>query len=199
MRPKFLWNIVDPRGTKESGEIFISLLLVHRKHKIVLDGNLEEWEGLPIALANRKVQVVVGSENWRGEEDCSRRLRAGWGSKNLYPAIEVEDDKFVPPPQPTWRMDSVELFFDTDLYGDWGTASTNTDDFKITVEAQTESSPHFSGPQSVTGASSVAGKVRRLEVAIPLKELNLEPSVGTPLGFDIAVDDADQQGKRRKL
>ena len=120
-----------------------------------------------------------------------------WDDENLYLAIEVTDDHFFSPKTPYWQWDSVELFFDGDLYGDWGSDSANADDQVMTFEANTRAGKGYSGPHE--GASSTEGKVRRTEIKIPLTALKLKPAVGAAFGFDIGVDDADQEGKHREI
>ena len=198
-RAAFAWEATDRKGTEEEGTFAISHLLVKYREGITLDGDLREWAGAPAVVAATKGQVVVGADNWGGPKDTSATLRAVWDAEGLYLAIEVTDDEFFPPPAPEWRWDSIELFYDTDLYGDWGETSCSGDDFKYSVEAATREAAGFAGPKEVTGASSVSQGARRLEIRVPLAQYGLEAKAGTAFGFDMAVDDADGEGQRRKL
>jgi Beta-1,4-xylanase len=198
-RGRLSWTIADDRLAREEGDMVLSVLVAHRKENIAIDGDLREWDGLPAAEIDRKEQVVVQPGNWNGPSDCSGRVRVAWGAENLYLAVEVTDDRFIPPPEPSWRWDSVELFFDSDLYGDWGATSTSPDDFILTFAARTAASPRFSGPERIEGASTFSGRVRRAELRIPFSVLKVRPAVGAAFGFDVGIDDADEPGKTRKL
>ena len=64
-----------------------------------VDGDLSDWElGAPNGVADTRAQVVSGVQNWQGPEDLSARVWLRWHeARELYVAIEVQDDRLVVP------------------------------------------------------------------------------------------------------
>jgi hypothetical protein len=63
----------------------------------VLDGAASdaEWPGQSVRLTGRE-SISSGAAAWRGPEDASARLAAGWSGDELYLRAEVTDDSVTP-------------------------------------------------------------------------------------------------------
>ena len=86
--------------------------------KIEIDGDLKEFAGCQPIYINDKKKITDGNEeDWKGEEDCSAKVRLLWDSKNLYVGVEIKDD--VPMLNKAaevnnlWQGDNIELFIGT--------------------------------------------------------------------------------------
>jgi hypothetical protein len=190
-RGRLEWEFQTVKGIEAQGRFELSHMLVPRLGKIKLDGDLREYKDLHKAKIDTRCQVVAGVADWRGPTDVSAIFQVARDDENLYVAVTVTDDKFIPPKAPFWNVDSVELFLDTDLLGDRETASYNADDHQLFVSAATREAETFAGPKDLKGVSRRQGKRRFLEIALPLKTIGIPIGIGTVIGFDLAVDDAD--------
>lgn len=65
----------------------------YRQTEIVLDGHLEEWEGVP-RLVLAPGSAGISQQGSFGEGDLSVTLRAMWDEENLYVAVEWRDDRW---------------------------------------------------------------------------------------------------------
>ncbi|MDI6785051.1 MAG: sugar-binding protein, partial [bacterium] len=101
---------------------------------IVIDGVLGEWnEAIPIYL-NHSDQIIIGKEKWRGITDCSGTISTLWDEQNFYISAVILDDKrsnTIKPSSTVYHSDGLEVYFDTDLYGDEENAKYNDDDFQF--------------------------------------------------------------------
>ncbi|MBA3707318.1 MAG: PQQ-binding-like beta-propeller repeat protein [Planctomycetes bacterium] len=80
---------------------------------ITIDGHLDDWVGIdPISLnhwTRRRASTA-------GADSCSARLRLTWDARNLYIAVDVEDDivSTVSPGQNPLEGDSIAIAIDSD-------------------------------------------------------------------------------------
>lgn len=56
-----------------------------------IDGQSDEWQGVPAVAADQRQQILRGAEGWRGAETDSFTLRTQWDARNLYVLAEVRD------------------------------------------------------------------------------------------------------------
>ncbi len=106
---------------------------VKRTEEISLDGALEEWQKLTPLVVDKKANVVYGAGAWKGPQDLSVKIWSQWDEEAVYFAFDVRDNVVVQERRrgDMWEGDHVELWLDTDLYGDYNEAMNSADDFQI--------------------------------------------------------------------
>ena len=200
---------IEKRSWKEEGYEPRKMIAKKRTKAIAIDGDLAEWPKQPDALINEKKQVFTHMPDkqlwWTGAKDCSATLRVRWDADSLYYAIVVQDDDYN---FGLKNSDSVELYFDTDVLGDYGEKRFNEDDAQLKMApAQREVDPvrvELSHGQKslikitvssdgIQVASSRTEMEYRIEARIPWSKIhNPERRVGKELGFDVMIIDRDK-------
>lgn len=165
-----------------------------------LDGRLTEWtwDGTPL------IYVHFGSERWDGLQDLSGTGWIAWNQSYLMLAARVRDDIHVQTQvgRQMFRGDSVELWLDTNLIGDFDEERGNADDWHFGV-----SPGNFRElrPEGVVyrpdGNEDQSGRIRvraepasggyTLEAVIPWDVLDVDPYEGLALGYAIDLSDND--------
>lgn len=166
----------------------------------VPDGALFEWNTSTIPLGF----VHFGPEQWQGPDDLSGTGQLGWNEQYLMLAVTVRDDAHVQTQQ-GWEMfkgDSVELWVDTDLQGDFDAAEGNGDDWQLGLSPGdfTRLAPEgvvyipvrdagLNGQIAVAAQPNGSGYT--LEARIPWSMLRVQPGHGMVLGYTIDLSDND--------
>jgi hypothetical protein len=169
----------------------------------VLDGALFEWGGdaIPLTFAH------FGAEAWQGPDDLSGMGQLGWNEQYLYLAVTVRDEAHVQT-QRGWEMyrgDSVELWLDTDLQGDFDMAVGNGDDWQFGFSPGDFARLAPEGVvyipvrnaalnQQISVAAQPNATGYTLEAMIPWSVLQIQPGHGTVLGYTIDLSDNDVPG-----
>ncbi len=165
-----------------------------------LDGSLSEWGNL-LGTINLN---VYGASNWQGLNDCAGLYAIGWNEQALYLAVQVTDDVFSQPSSGRllWQGDSVELQWDSDLAGDFDSASMSADDRQLGFSpgsAANNAEAWLWMPQSQEGVpagvvvkSAAAGTGYQLEIAIPWAVLGGQPQANQTFGYALNLSDNDQ-------
>jgi hypothetical protein len=170
---------------------------------IELDGRLAEWTGPGVPVTT----PTFGAERWNGQRDLSGEVWAAWDEQFLYLAVKVIDDTLVQT-QREWevfRGDSVELWLDADLAGDFDEDKGNADDWHFGF-----SPGNFDDlrPEGVIylpfrdRTLHAALRVRALpspdgytlEARIPWEIVGVEPRAGAVFGYDVDITDNDLSG-----
>ncbi|MFH0963409.1 MAG: sugar-binding protein [Planctomycetota bacterium] len=175
-----------------------------------IDGRLDEWHGMaPARIDTAEQAKLFGTADWRGLEDSSARVRAGWTLGKLYLAVEVTDDKLVQRNR-TYLDDCVELFFNTNL-ADRTDRRYGPNAYQVVLppvmdersEKTVEINPTGGATltaQNVEYASQKTAEGYAVEVGIDVSALaDLELTEGTLIGFDVAVDDCDDGMRKAQL
>ena len=101
---------------------------------LTIDGDLSDWGEMPCTEVNTAEQLTLGDpSSWSGPNDLGSRVCYAWDANNLYMGFEVTDDTIVQTHTGSslWRGDHVEIWFDTQLQLDFGSAEAGKDDFQI--------------------------------------------------------------------
>jgi len=181
-----------------------------RISEIKIDGMLNEWEQKGdeevIAIKDEK-HVVFGKPNWKGNEDFSAVVRAGWDAKFLYLAFSITDEKIV---QKYTNMDIVngdhiELWIDYDYEGDKDVKVTDNDDFqfgfspgdfKQVPPSKAYWFPDYIEEEIFSRVQFYVEKTEKgydMEVAIPFKVYpGFQPKNGALLRISIEPSDTDE-------
>lgn len=171
-----------------------------------IDGDLEEWEGVPSTASAFRVFRAAG---WDGTEDLTAAWRLGWDADHLYIGVDVEDDVHVQTQtgNQIFRGDSVELQIDTEPARD--AASVNAETFQIILSpgdfaGLPPSAFRFQGTEGGRLVDAPGHSIRvaarrtaggyQLEATIPWRDLDLAPSAGMRLGLALNANDNDTPG-----
>ncbi len=151
----------------------------------VIDGEIDRlWESAPFLHTSKSVGTGTGA--------ATARTRLLWDAKGLYVLSEVVDrDLHAVGPQP-WLCDSVEWFVDPD-----GRMADQYHDGvgQYRVSYQGERTPGSqTAPGDFTASSVRTATGYRIEAALPWRGRTV--SVGSKIGFDVQVNDADGGGSR---
>ncbi len=167
----------------------------------VFDSIWDEWE----ATKYPAKYVVYGASQWEDSDDLEGSFAVGWNETYLYLAVKVIDDVYVQNAtgQDIYKGDSLEILFDTNLYGDLSSTNLSSDDFQIGIspgkgDIDGEKEVYLWYPSGKAGrindaiiASSKSDGIYRVEVAIPWKIFNITPASGQQYGFGLSMSDND--------
>jgi hypothetical protein len=171
--------------------------------QFVLDGQLTEWRsaGIPLTL------VHFGPESWQGPADLSGTAWLGWNEQNLLLAMDVQDDVHAQT-QRGWEMfrgDSVEMWIDADLQGDFDQPAGNADDWQFgfspgDFQLLAPEGVVYIPLRDVNLNRQILVNAQRtatgytLEASIPWAMLQVQPQPGLVLGYTIDTSDNDLPG-----
>jgi len=186
----FVWD--DPRFQVKGGGPR-TLGASHATGAIALDGTTANWPGTP-AVRIGSGRLVIGNDAKGLEGD----FRVCWDETNLYVLANVTDatpmlnDRSG---EKLWDGDGLELFVADTAGGAH---------HRILIGAGQPNQICFAGEPGTPVATSnvlrgVDGKGYTVEVAVPWTSLGITPKAGTPLAFDLAINDGDGQGRLRQL
>ncbi|MGI8587201.1 MAG: protein kinase domain-containing protein [Chloroflexia bacterium] len=178
------------------------------KHAPTIDGKLNDWTGATPWAGNFPVTGLTPPAN---AADLSASFLLGYDETNFYLGATVVDNVHVQNSATRgfslWKGDDVELWFDTDLPGDFNLDPGNADDYQIGF-----SGGDFRnlGPEAVffrpdqlaaaplgvrVAAVPGSGGGYTLEAAVPWRALHMSaPAAGSAVGFCASVGDNDVQG-----
>ena len=89
------------------------LAVAPHRRDITIDGDLQEWEGIPELSMDRQAQATYMPANWRGPQDGSVRIRMAWNEEDLLLAAHVTDGA-VHPTRRLYAGECIELFLNMD-------------------------------------------------------------------------------------
>ncbi|HBG27275.1 MAG: hypothetical protein A2Y10_02425 [Planctomycetes bacterium GWF2_41_51] len=177
---------------------------------IMIDGNLEDWAGIPAIALDRKEQVSYGAANWTDINDLSGKIYLAYRYEGLYIAAEIVDDNILQPyvGKETWKGDHLGLYMDMlpDLES-WRLAFGRGQVqilFSPGTVGKTYFDKEFVKPHiyivlpegaSTLGSDIAAKKIPKgyvIEAYIPFTCMNIEKvKMNQDASFEIAVSDSD--------
>ena len=88
------------------------IYLAPRAKRVVVDGKLNEWEGVPAITLNSNAYIVIANRSWKGPADLSGKIYVMWDEEYLYVACEIEDDVVIQEKEGTYLFqgDCIELY-----------------------------------------------------------------------------------------
>jgi len=189
---------------------------VKRKAEIKIDAEALEWKDIPAAAIKEKEQMHTYSRDrilhWKGPRDHSSEARIQWDEDNVYFLVEfVDDDLYFSRGGRPEKSDSVEMYFDVDILGDYGDKAFTSDDsqYKFAPPLMPRDPLRMQRQQGIP----MGGKIKKLhnevetawkktdsgfrvEIMIPWKLLGLKhPQAGTEIGFDMMSIDYGLNGR----
>ncbi len=176
----------------------------YRSGSITIDGDLSDWTTTPYTADET---VPYAGSGWSGPSDASATFYLAWDADYLYIAVKRTDDTFV---QTSWgrymyKGDDIEIQLDTDLAGDFYTASMSQDDYQIGLSpgnfGSLDPEVYRWFPRSLEAWVSSAeiaaekdGSGYNLEAKIPWSAFSLSPAAGSHFGFALSLSDNDTAG-----
>ncbi len=172
-----------------------------------IDGDLSDWAGASPGPFQAPY-VTYRKRQWGGPDDLSAQFNFAWDTDNFYIAAIVTDNLHVQFAKTRgydlYKGDDLEIWFDTDLAGDFASREGNGDDFQLGL-----SPGDFAGlgPEAVfwnPDRSADRNKLVRvaamprsngyvLEAAVPWAALGgFRPQPGQAIGFVASAGDNDQ-------
>lgn len=184
---------------------------IYMNKKVVIDGNLAEWEGRPYIELNNQDTLVppdAAAHNlWTGEDDLSGKFYLGWDNSNFYFAAKVRDDCFINKQgkKRIWSGDSIQLAFNPENDAVESEAPGYEDDdkeFSFGFSQKTNKAViyrHWPIPPADVPEARLTVKRERnhiiYELALPFSEIApLKPREGKIFGCNFAVLDHDNTG-----
>ncbi|PZS02438.1 MAG: hypothetical protein DLM69_04050 [Candidatus Chloroheliales bacterium] len=192
-------------GPKRQGN-GLDYAALHFDQPPVIDGRLNEWQvnsGIEISQTANIVPGLPRSKSWGGPSDLSGVSYEGWDANNFYLAVGVNDNVHVQTATggDLYKGDHIEVWFDTDLGGDFSNTAMDGDDFQIGLspgdfariapEAYIWSKRDPKLIASIKVAAQPRGNGYALEAAIPWSTLGFQPGAGRAIGYDIDYSDND--------
>ncbi|HMA37784.1 MAG TPA: sugar-binding protein, partial [Chloroflexia bacterium] len=175
-----------------------------------IDGALDDWSGAahwpaPYVVADPKLTPPQGAA------DLSAAFLIGYDDTNFYLGATITDDVHVQNGLTRglelWKGDDVELWFDTNLAGDFTLDPGNDDDFQLGFSpgdfaqfgpeaALFRPVPQPGPPPGVRVAARprAGGHGYTLEAAVPWAVLRMHPAPGGAIGFCASAGDNDVPG-----
>lgn len=175
-----------------------------------IDGDLSDWAGSgpnPFLAP----YVTLNRPRWKGENDLGAQFYFAWDDTNFYVAAVITDDVHVQLPTTRgyqlYKGDDVELWFDTDLNGDFDTRQANSDDFQLGLSPGNFNDlapeavfwnpvPRSADRNKMVKVAAVPRKGNNgyvLEAAVPWAAFgDFRPQPGSAIGFVASAGDNDQ-------
>jgi hypothetical protein len=174
-----------------------------------IDGKLDDWAGATRWPAQYRITDLSAAKN---AADLSANFMVGYDTSGFYIGATITDDVHVQNKltrgSELWKGDDIELWFDTDLPGDFKVDPGNKDDVQIGLSpgdfAQLGAEAVIfvpKGPDAgdlgvrVAAVPRADGHGYTLEAAIPWAVLqSLKPQAGGAIGFCASAGDNDVPG-----
>ena len=168
----------------------------------VIDGVMEAaWNDLPEITGNKYVLPQSDLTKQNDYTDSRFSMRTGWDDQNIYFFVSVLDDIYYDLTT-DHQSDGVELFFDADNSKTFE-AYDQVDDVQLRINhadltpADIDISGGVRAPANVIKDNISFAVVNTdvgydMEIAIPLVDLALPAEAGHVFGFDLFLNDADE-------
>jgi beta-mannanase len=165
------------------------------KMPIVIDGDFKPFSGSKPIVMDSDVFLKEGS-GWKGPKDLSAKIYLMWDDEFLYMYAKITDNFPLTNSKTKgdiWNGDAIEVTVPDYQIG-FGTGDGRANQPSIWIWRNNKPS---SGKILAAKTLKPTGYV--LEAKVPWKEIgSIAPKAGGSIGFDIAVDDADQTWARKQ-
>jgi hypothetical protein len=183
---------------------------------IVLDGNLDDWLGVPV-LSDPRFAIPKGSGSregggnlslhevhnggiWSGPDDQTSAVQISYDDDNVYFAFLVTDDYHENSANSAWNGDSVQLMIANDFQDTqvalYNYALGGVEGALGTIVTLEEAGP--GGTEAVVVRNGVT-KRTTYEIKLPKAALDLpELKSGVQFGLGMAINDGDQDTPGQK-
>jgi hypothetical protein len=177
-------------------ELRPSFAVAHVDRPLAVDGNLDEWQGVPSVPLGYASRISITEV-----DNLSAQVQWQWDESNLYLAVTVRDNVFYQPytGDGVWQADCLEMTFDPAADGNAQGHRQDDCDFSMARVAAGVQPWVARSPDGFEGvASDIPLAVERrdnytlYEFAIPASRLGLAGlQAGKHVGYSLAVQDLD--------
>ena len=191
-------------GDAEPRKVTLSadLLPVTRMKGMAVDGQTNDWEGVPEIVVNTPDRIQPPDPaGWRGPEDLSARASLAWDQENLYMLVRVTDDKHVTPNlQAFWNSDSLQVALDV-MNDAYQTPGFDDDDreYGVVVDAHRvhtyQAHPRGAKP-TFRAEGKRTGTQTLYEMAFPWADLGRDPKAGMVFSLNFIANENDGAGRK---
>ena len=177
------------------------LQIVKASYAPVIDGDMDEiW----YTATTERIVKPDAAEGSPPDDylDLFSTMRLMWDDTSLYLFIKVVDDEISSSSANSYENDGVEIYFDGDNSKTPGTYD-GVDDLQTRIEYQDGDDVYMydSVPDGTEGAvadwanmdGDAFGYI--IEVQYPLAELNIDAESGSIFGFEVQINDRDNQNR----
>jgi hypothetical protein len=209
---------IDGSKTFETDLSFKAFAVAKRSKDIVIDGHLNDWEGIPaIKLKNRNISKGTTPEEVGYKGDHEAEYKVTWDKEFLYLCVTVIDDVFhhktTGITSGRWYNDSLQLYIDTSCNAKSKVArGFDEDDYNynffpetdgtLTVYRGATPNQQLAGgllaPKPNTVEKDIKTAFKRTadgyiyEIAMPKKIIApMQLKTGTVVGFALYINDHD--------
>lgn len=174
---------------------------------VKIDGSLSGWN-LTCPISMKDARFFKEGTEWAGLADLSGVIYLNWDESNFYIAADVTDkNPMVNKKQKAdiWNGDAIEMVLGLDSSADKKRTAFGASDYQFGLSAASDPIVWNWQRRRIPDGSEI--KVVRkdgtgyiLEAKIPWEFFKgkFAPSNGAKIGFDIAIDDADNSGERER-
>lgn len=164
------------------------------RRPVIIDGDFSPFaQSIPIIMDSEK--YLQEGSGWKGPKDLSASIYLLWDEENIYIYAKVTDNMPLVNSKKNgdiWNGDAIEFTVPGYQIG-LGTGDGMSN--KPSIWIWQKKKPSAKGEIIAKKQLSPVGYI--IEAKIPWKELGfITPKAGESIGFDIAVDDADQTWER---
>jgi|GEM_PF-6046423 len=174
-----------------------------RLEGIMIDGRDDDWAAdgltLPLVIPGEPGKTAVPFTN---SPSLDAKVTLGWDSKNLLVLAKITDDVWYEyeDTNSLWKLDSIELFLSAAPGSgervQWILSpgmATNQSALRFKMYDSRSKKSLKKIRADIAVARTVSGNSCTIEAALPWKAVGISPSSGTIAGFQIYVNDADNQ------
>jgi hypothetical protein len=171
--------------------------------KIEIDASFNDW-----VLADKT--LVMGEDTWEefggdwdGDEDLTAYLKVVYDEENLYFALQVKDDEYVPGGANPWDNDGIQMAIDASagkMPAGWPNATTHLYNFSIQNGWMGETGP-FLGDAIIEMDRDEGKKETLFEWQMPAEifaDSKTELTPGMEIAFAIIINDSDEDAPGQK-
>ena len=170
--------------SKYFAETVIKPLLSVKKGSVAVDGDASDaaWA----SVKELPLSINIGA-------NVEANAKVLWDDEKLYVLVDVKDGELNKDSGDAWQQDSVEVFIDEN---NAKSSSYQADDKQYRINYVNEHS--FNGTkcveENIESAAVVTNDGYVIEAAF--KWTDIAPAVGTKIGFELQINDANASGKR---
>lgn len=191
----------------------VNVNVPRRPGSIQIDGSLDDWDAVESAASSNA--VVYTADEWDGSDDLEANWFLAWDDQALYVAVFVIDDIHAQysTGADTFRGDSLEIQFDTDRAGDFG-SGISADEFQLELSpgnfndigpeawrfAGQDNGAYVDAPgHQIVVAAEQSDFGYLIEARIPWTNINVTPLPGLVIGANLNVNDNDTSGPLQEM
>jgi len=187
-------------GAAQSAQIRTELRAISRAEGLQIDGQSEDWQGIPRIVLNERQDLLPAAARaqWEGAGDLSVKAALAWDSQYLYLLVMVDDSDHHTPGTDAggfWNSDSIQVAIDVMNDAAPGDGFSKGD-FEYGMVVADQALGFETMPTMGEGSFKYAGQRQAnqtiYEMAFPWKQLGRHPVAGDVFSLNLVVYDNDE-------